>query len=131
MKKIKIYKNKTVFGWKNDKNLGEKLIKQIISRKKWATCAAREFYTKKELKQTYKNKGKIITVFDKNHKPRCNIRIIDVFETTFGKPNKRLLKGEGNKTIREFQNDYKKVWKGYINLESSTVLVVEVFKLID
>lgn len=67
-------------GW--DNGVGEILIQQIIFGKKTATCGFKVEYTEPELKDEYETKNKIVTVMDDKQNSRCNIRVLDVFETT-------------------------------------------------
>ncbi|MFC0611845.1 ASCH domain-containing protein [Scopulibacillus daqui] len=132
---MKESKYKSVFGWDGDNGLGERLIRRILDGKKTATCAPKEAYTKGELKETYKSAGKVVTVYDKDNQPRCNIKITDVFETTFGSPDLRLVIGEGYGTsIQQFQEDHRQAWKDYtengFRLNDETILVVELFELV-
>lgn len=135
MKEIKVYDFKTVFGWETDNGLGERLIQQILRGEKWATCAPKESYTEQELAEVYQSVGKIVTVFDKHNRPRCNIKMNDVFETTFGNPDPRLVRGEGNgDNVQEFQDNHRKAWHEDIengfDLNDHTILIVELFELV-
>lgn len=129
-----IYPNKTAFGWDGDNGIGDKLIQQIIDSKKTATCSFKDEYTEIELKGLLKTKGKIVTVENHRGIPKCNIRITDIFETTFGNPDLRLLRGEGyGVDVKQFQKNHKYVWNQTIKnkkLTDDTVLIVELFELI-
>ena len=89
-----IYEYKMQYGWDGDEGIGDILIQQIMDGKKTATCAPKISYSQEELASTYALVGKICTVIDKCGIPRCNIRQLQVFETTFGNPDPRLVKGE-------------------------------------
>ncbi|MFC7392122.1 ASCH domain-containing protein [Scopulibacillus cellulosilyticus] len=133
--KLKESKYKYVLGWDGDNGSGENLIRRILNGKKTATCAPKESYSKVELKETYKSAGKTVTVYDKDKRARCNIKITDVFETTFGNPDLRLVIGEGNGTdIQQFQEEHRKAWADYIengfDLNDKTLLVAELFELV-
>jgi len=123
---------KMVFGWENDNGIGEMLIQQILKGEKTATCAPKEAYSKEELEKTYEPVGQIVTVYDNEDNPRCNVRLKEVFETTFGNPDLRLIQGEGDgNNIIKFQEDHKLAWKDSgIDLNEETILVVELFEIV-
>lgn len=105
---MEIYENKMAFGWEGDNGIGEMLIQQIIKGKKTATCSFKILYTEEELEELYGTKGQIVTVVDAQEKPRCNVKILDVFETTYGAPELRLVRGEGaGEDIEKFQRDHR------------------------
>lgn len=132
---MKIYNDKSQFGWEGDEGLGDILISKIMSGKKTATCAPKVSYSPAELESLYDSVGKYITVVDKFGNPRCNIIQVEVFETNFGDPDPRLVKGEDDGgDVEKFKKDHIKAWNGMasesIPLNDDTVLVVEIFKLV-
>lgn len=124
---------KMEFGWDDDNGIGEMLINQIINREKTATCALLEEYTEEELAKVYDAVGKVVTVYDKQNQERCKVRLLEVFETTFGNPDLRLVRGEGDgENIEKFQKDHLNAWKDVeIKVTDDTVLVVELFELLE
>jgi hypothetical protein len=59
---------------------------------------------------------------------------LEVFETTFGNPDPRLIRGEGNRGDEEkFKHDHVKAWNGMAMegspLTDETILVVELLEL--
>jgi len=131
-----IYEDKMQFGWEGDGGIGDELIQQIIDGKKTATCAPKSSYSPAELQETYDLIGKVCTVIDKQGTPRCNVRHLEVFETTFGNPDPRLVKGEGDEDDTEkFKNDHVTAWDGMesegVLLTDETVLIVEMFELVE
>ncbi|BAB04617.1 hypothetical protein P4637_15410 [Halalkalibacterium halodurans] len=129
----KEHKYRMVFGWEDDNGIGEMLIQQIINGEKTATCAPKEEYSEQELQETYEPVGENVTVFDKNGNARCTVRLLEVFETTFGNPDLRLVRGEGNgDNVSKFQEDHRIAWKDIgVDLRDDTVLIVELFELVD
>lgn len=132
---MKIYSDKSQYGWEGDEGLGELLISEILSGKKTATCAPKVSYSPKELESLYKSVGKHRTVVDRFGKPRCNIIQIEVFETKFGEPDPRLVQGEGDvQDIEKFKRDHIRAWNELVKegllLNDDTVLVVGLFKLV-
>lgn len=135
MSSIPIHPFKMVFGWENDNGIGERLIQQIIRGEKTATCAPKSEYSPEELRQTYEPVGQLMTVYDKHDQPRCNVKLIEVFETTFGNPDSRLVRGEGNgDNTAQFQADHRLAWQNLteagMELNDDTILVVELFELV-
>jgi uncharacterized protein YhfF len=133
---MKIYENKSQFGWEDDGGIGERLIQQIIKAEKTATAGPKDLYSAGELKDLYDSVGKHTTVIDKDQRPRCNIRILEVFETRFGSLDPRLVQGEGYGSDAEaFRESHRKAWvdlvkKGQLELSDETILVVELFELV-
>lgn len=130
---MRVHSRKTQFGWKGDVGLGERLISQIIRGEKHATCAPKEIYSKEELEETLERAGKPVTVVDQYDRPRCNILCTEVFETTFGHPDIRLVEGECEENAESFRKSHREAWKELVakglNLDDETVLVVELFEL--
>lgn len=132
---MKEYPYSTVFGWEGDEGLGEFLIQQIIKGEKTATCAPKEAYTVEELEETWSMVGNYATVRDKYGNAHCNIYTKEVFETSFGNPDPRLVEGEGFGTdAKAFQEAHHRAWAsaqedGLFNVNEDTVLVVELFRL--
>lgn len=126
---------KMIFGWEDDNDLGEQLIQQIIRGEKTATCAPKMTYSEQELKEVYEAAKQVVKVYDKYDQPRCRVRMVDVFETTFGDPDLRLVRGEGNgEDVRQFQQDHREAWAGLVEsgfaLDQNTLLIVELFELV-
>ena len=132
-----VYECKLEFGWEGDNDLGRRLIQQILEGKKTATCAPVFGYQRDELAAVFASQGELVTVIDKEKRPWCNVRIGDVFQTSFGNPDPRLVSGEGNGEDAEtFKRDHQKDWEIWLaaeghSLTDETVLVAEVFELIE
>lgn len=136
MVRIQIYPDRSQFGWPGDNGLGERLIGQILRGDKTATCSPKEGYTQAELAELLGTKGKVVTVVDQLGHAHCNIRIIDVFETTFGSPDPRLVRGEGlGEDSAEFQAVHRTAWAAEVaqgmRLDQQTVLMVELFERVE
>jgi uncharacterized protein YhfF len=132
-----VYERKLEFGWDGDNNLGFRLIQQILEGKKTATCAPLFGYQKEELTAVFASQGELVTVIDKEQRSWCNVRIVDVFQTSFGNPDPRLVSGEGNgDNAEQFRQDHQRDWESWLaaegySLTNETVLVAEVFELIE
>lgn len=63
--------------------------------------------------------------------------MIDVFQTPFGNPDLRLVRGEGNgEDVEKFRQDHQRDWESWLvaeghSLTDETMLVAEVFELIE
>lgn len=121
------------FGWEGDNGLGERLIQKIIRGEKTATNCPKCLYSSDETEGIFGTVGKVLTVVDKMQTPRCEIRQIEVFETTFGNPDLKLVAGEGFGTDAEaFKKAHMHVWddlfaeKG-LALTDETILIAEMF----
>lgn len=122
---------KMIFGWEDDKGLGETLIQQILRGEKTATCAPKDEYSSEELNETYESVKKTLRVYDKEGNARCKVKMIEVFETTFGNPDLRLVRGEGNgENVKQFQENHKSDWHSIHELNDDTILIVELFELV-
>lgn len=129
-----IHKIKSYFGLSDREDIINSTISQIIDGKKTAACTFKDLYTPKEIDQILKTKEEFVTIIDALGQPRCNIKIIDVFETSYGNPDQRLLDGEGdNCTLEKFQEYYSSIWDSILKdlpLTDDTILIVEIFEYI-
>ena len=125
------------FGWDGDGGLGERLIREVIEGEKTATCAPRSDYTEEELAEVVASRGEVIDVVDENDEPRCRVRMLAVYETTFGLPAPGVVRGEGfGDDAEAFRQDHREAWAGEMEEEGNplsdhTVLVVEEFELVE
>lgn len=125
------------FGWEGDGGLGERLIREVIEGEKTATCAPRSDYTEDELAEVVAASGEIIDVVDENDVPRCRVRMVAVYETTFGLPAPGVVRGEGfGEDAEAFRQDHRAAWAEEMEeegnpLSNDTVLVVEEFELVE
>jgi len=125
------------FGWEGDGGLGERLIREVIEGEKTATCAPRSDYTKEELAEVVSSLGQVVDVVDENDNPRCRVRMLAVYETTFGLPAPGVVRGEGfGDEAEAFRQDHRAAWAEEMEeegnpLSDGTVLVVEEFELVE
>ena len=103
---MEIHERKDSYGWDGDGGLGERLIRRIIDGTKTPTCCPKFSMTEAELAESHANVGKVVTITNKDGVPRCNVRVLECFETTFGDPAPRLLEGEGS-TRAEFHENHR------------------------
>lgn len=130
---MRIYRRRSQFGWRGDHGLGERLIQQILAGTKTATACPRVLYSFEELRALKESVGHRMTVVDKLGKARCTILQLEVFETSFGAPDRRLVLGEGFKDAESFKRAHHGVWDDLLEekgttLNARTVLIVERFR---
>jgi len=125
------------FGWEGDGGLGERLIREVIEGEKTATCAPRSDYTDEELAEVVSSRGQVVDVVDEDDNPRCRVRMVAVYETTFGLPAPGVIRGEGfGDDAEAFRRDHREAWAEEMEeegnpLSDATVLVVEEFELVE
>lgn len=122
------------FGWEGDDGLGGRLISNIIDGSKTATCCPRSDYTDDELTEVFGSEGEIIDVLDAEGYVQCRVRMVAVYETTFGHPSPGVIRGEGYGDAESFRQDHAAAWSAEMEedgdpLTADTILVVEEFEL--
>lgn len=125
------------FGWEGDGGLGERLIREVIEGEKTATCAPRSDYTPEELAEVVGAVGEVVDVVDGADRTRCRVRLLAVYETTFGLPAPGVVRGEGfGDDAEAFRQDHRDAWAEEMEeegnpLSDETVLVAEEFELVE
>jgi uncharacterized protein YhfF len=133
-----IHGRKMTFGGDNDGGLSEKLIQQVLDGIKTATCELKCFCTAQEITDLDTEKGWFETVVDAKGNARCNIQITDVYETTIGNPDLRLVRGEGDgEDVEKFKREHHEWFravlknKGLPPLTDDAILIAWEFELIE
>jgi uncharacterized protein YhfF len=126
------------FGGEGDGGLGDELVRQILEGTKTATCDLKSFCTEQEVADLDARSGWMETVVDGEGRPRCNVRVTAVYETTFGSPDARLVRGEGDgDDVEKFKREHARWFdallkdKGLPPLADDSVLIVWEFELIE
>lgn len=134
---MRIHERKMRFGSEGDGGLGDRLVRQVLDGTKTATCDLKTFCTEQELADLEAEPGWTETVLDAAGRSHCNVRITAVYETTFGNPDPRLVRGEGCEDSAEFKRGHARWFsallenKGLPPLTDDSVLVVWQFELIE
>lgn len=82
-------------GFEGDDGLGELLLGRLLAgslRVLWEPVDLLEETDADEMRDAT---GEVLTVLDSEGQPACNVRVLEVFETTWGDPDPRLVAGEG------------------------------------
>lgn len=82
-------------GFAEDDGLGDLLLERLKAgslRVLWEPVDLLEDTEADELREA---QGDVLTVVDGDGEPACNVRVAEVFETTWGDPDPRLVTGEG------------------------------------
>ncbi|MDX1658014.1 MAG: hypothetical protein R3343_04270 [Nitriliruptorales bacterium] len=82
-------------GWDGDHGFGELLLARLLSGALDVLYEPVAVLDEDELDELRTSGGQELTVIDADEDPRCNVRVTDVFETTWGDPDPRLVAGEG------------------------------------
>lgn len=106
------------FGWPGDGGLGERLIRQMLDETRTATCSPEDEYAPDELAEFYAAVGKPYTLVGVDGRARGAVLVTEVFETTFGDPDPRLVWGAERAAAGR-------------PLAADTILVAELFAPID
>jgi uncharacterized protein YhfF len=133
-----IHERKMIFGGNDDGGLGDKLIQQVLDGIKTATCDLKCFCTEQEVADLAAEPGWFETVVDAKGNARCNVQITDVYETTIGNPDLRLVRGEGDgEDVEKFKHQHNEWFqamlknKGLPPLTDDAILIAWEFKLVE
>jgi uncharacterized protein YhfF len=135
---MRIHERKMRFGGEGDGGLGDELVRQILEGTKTATCDLKSFCTEQEVADLDAEPGWMETVVDGAGRPRCNVRVTAVYETTFGSPDMRLVRGEGDgEDVEKFKREHGRWFDALLKdkalppLADDSVLIVWEFELIE
>lgn len=134
---MRIHERKMKFGSEDDGGLGDRLVQKVLDGTKTATCDLKAFCTEQEIADLDAEPGWLETVLDATGRPRCNVRVTAVYETTFGNPDPRLVRGEGCEDSDDFKRGHGRWFnavlddKGLPPLTDDSILVVWQFELIE
>src|SRR5262245_54474557 len=124
------------FGWPGDGGLGLRLIETIKAGRKTATCCPVASCTEEELAETRSARGHVLWVVDRFDTRHCRVRVVDVFETTWGDPDPRVVRGEGFETAEAWRAEMSAAWRdlvaaGAFELRDDTRMLVELFEVVE
>src|SRR5262245_6181284 len=124
------------FGWPGDGGLGLRLIAAIRAGRKTATCCPVASCTDSELAATRSTRGSVVWVVDRFDVRHFRVRVVDVFETTWGDPDPRVVRGEGFETADAWRAAMSAAWRdlvaaGAFELRDDTRMLVELFEVVE
>lgn len=82
-------------GFEGDDGLGELLLQRLLADTLTVLWEPYELLEDDEVATMQDGVGDVLTVVDADGEPACNVRVDDVFSTTWGEPDPRLVAGEG------------------------------------
>jgi uncharacterized protein YhfF len=133
---MRVHETKSQFGWPGDDGLGLRLIAAIRAGAKTATSCPTALCSPEEVADTRRAAGRIVTVVDQFGAPHCDIRVLEVFETPWGAPDPRLVRGEGFASVEDWRAAMSNAWRGALErsgivLTGDAPILAELFELVD
>jgi uncharacterized protein YhfF len=133
---VQIHEDVIQLGGEGDDGTGELLTQRIVAGVKTVLTTPAELLDADERAEIDASVGRTMTLIDPEGEPVANLRITDVFETTWGAPDPRLITGEG---FGQDEVRFRTVMRATVavdledegrELTDDTVLVVETFDLL-
>lgn len=108
----------------------DSLILEILAGRKTATaCQAHEYYVATgEFDDGGMEAGELVDVYDLKGRPRCVIRITEVYLARFGDIPEKLWRAEHHASAAEFQEGHRRAWP-HENLTDDFELIATHFEL--
>ena len=134
---MQVHEDVVQLGGADDEGAGELLTQRILAGTKTVLTTPAELLDVDERADIEAGVGRLLTLIDPEGDPVANLRVTDVFETTWGAPDPRLVAGEG---FRDDLQHFREVVgellaaeldDGSYELSGDTVLVVEVFEVVE
>lgn len=82
-------------GWEGDEGFGDLLIDRLVSGSLEVLYEPVAVLDDDEIEELRGSVGQELTVFDADGEPRCNVVVLEVFETSWGDPDPKLVRGDG------------------------------------
>lgn len=92
---MEVQDNGVQFGWEGDEGWGDLLLERLLAGSLTVLFEPVALLDVAEAEALRSSLGEVVTVFDADGEPRCNVRVVGVFETTWGDPDPRLVAGDG------------------------------------
>lgn len=92
---MEIHESAVQLGWEGDDGFGELLIERLIAGSLQVLYEPLAVLDADEVEELRNSEGEHLTVFDAEGEPRCNVVVREVFETSWGDPDARLVTGDG------------------------------------
>lgn len=111
-------------GFAEDDGLGELLVERLLAGSLRVLWEPVDLLDDEEEAAMREGVGDVLTVVDSDGEPACNVRVVDVLETTWGDPDPRLVAGEG------YGEDVA-AWRGFVGPALAAGLAEEGLDLTD
>ena len=82
-------------GFAEDDGLGDLLLERLLAGSLRVLWEPLDLLTDEEADELRDGTGDVLTVLDAEGEPVCNVRVVEVFATSWGQPDPRLVAGEG------------------------------------
>ena len=106
------------FGGPDDGGSGERMVQQVLSGQKTATCDLVCWYTAEDIAAACASVGTLATLSAGDGRPRGQVRITRVYRTPFGNPSPSLVRGEGHgENAEHFKRVHEAFWRPYLEAE--------------
>lgn len=90
-----VHEDLVQLGFADDDGLGELLVERLLAGTLTVLWEPLVLLDVEEADAMWNGVDGLLTVVDSDGEPACNVRVADVFETTWGDPAPRLVAGEG------------------------------------
>lgn len=90
-----VHEDLVQLGFAGDDGLGELLVERLLAGSLRVLWEPVVLLGEDDEAAMRTGVGGLLTVVDGDGEPACNVRVTDVFETTWGDPDDRLVAGEG------------------------------------
>lgn len=134
---VEVHEDLVQLGFADDDGLGELLVERLRAGSLRVLWEPVDLLEQDEIDAMWNGVSGLLTVLDGDGEPACNVRVTDVFETTWGEPDPRLVSGEG-------YGDEVGAWRRFVgpaladgladdgaDLDDHTVLLVQTVELIE
>lgn len=118
-------------GWEGDDGFGELLIERLLAGSLDVLYEPTAVLDDEEIEELRSSVGQELSVFDADGEPRCNVLVLEVFVTTWGDPDPRLVRGDGYENdVEGWRRANRALLEGAleeagVELDESTELVVQ------
>jgi len=92
---VEISEDLVQLGFAEDDGLGELLVERLLAGTLSVLWEPVDLLAAEDEAAMLAGVGGVLTVVDSDGEPACNVRVTDVFTTTWGDPDPRLIASEG------------------------------------
>lgn len=92
---MELHEDLVQLGFAEDDGLGELLVERLLAGTLRVLWEPVDLLDDEDVAAMRDAVGSELTVVDSDGEPACNVRVLEVFDTTWGDPDPRLVAGEG------------------------------------